>query len=48
MGVDLGLAFCPGAMGPDTSGHKSAGVADGPWLVTLISWGIAAILCQTK
>ena len=33
------------------SGHiwtQSAGAADRPWLVTLISWGITAVLCQTK
>ena len=33
------------------SGHiytQRGGAADRPWLVTLISWGISAILCQTK
>ena len=35
MGVDLGLAFCPGAMGLDTSGHRAPGrrigLGSSPW-----------------
>ena len=35
MGVDLGLAFCPGAMGLDTSGHRvpgrRIGLGSSPW-----------------
>ena len=35
MGVDLGLAFCPGAMGLDTSGHRAPGrrigLGPSPW-----------------
>ena len=35
MGVDLGIAFCPGAMGLDTSGHRAPGrrigLGSSPW-----------------
>ena len=35
MGVDLGLAFCPSAMGLDTSGHRAPGqrmgLGSSPW-----------------